>query len=129
MSDFLGEPTRILENKYLKLEYLENAARIVRFYPLGRENIFAEMERSVPTPYGDFYFRGGHRLWHSPEAMPRTYIPDNEGALVSDLPNGVRIEMPPEPWTHITKAIEIELILRSPRLFCATNFVMMAPGL
>lgn len=116
MSDFLGEPTRILENKYLKLEYLENAARIVRFYPLGRENIFAEMERSVPTPYGDFYFRGGHRLWHSPEAMPRTYIPDNEGALVSDLPNGVRIEMPPEPWTYITKAIEIELILEKPQI-------------
>jgi len=116
MSNFQGEPTRVLENEYMKLEYLENAARIVRLYPLGRENIFAEMNRSVPTPYGDFYFRGGHRLWHSPEAMPRTYIPDNEGALVSNILNGVRIEMPPEPWTHIAKVIEIELNSEKPQV-------------
>ena len=116
MSNFQGEPTRVLENEYMKLEYLENAARIVHLYPLGRENIFAEMNRSVPTPYGDFYFRGGHRLWHSPEAMPRTYIPDNEGALVSNILNGVRIEMPPEPWTHIAKVIEIELNSEKPQV-------------
>lgn len=117
MSDFQGEPTRVLENEHVKLEYLENAARIVRFYPGGKENIFAEMKKEpVSTPYGNFYFRGGHRLWHAPENMPRTYIPDNEGAMVSDIPNGVRIEMPPEPWTHIAKAIEIELNLEKPQV-------------
>ena len=78
MTDFQGEPARVLENVYVKLEYLANSLRIVRFYPLGKGNIFAEKERiPVPTPYGDFYFRGGHRLWHAPEHMPRTYIPDN----------------------------------------------------
>jgi len=117
MSDFQGEPTRVLENEHVKLEYLENTARVVRFYPGGKENIFAEMKKEpVSTPYGDFYFRGGHRLWHAPENMPRTYIPDNEGALVSDLPNGVRIEMPSEPWTHIAKAIEIELNPEQPKV-------------
>ena len=116
MSDFQGEPTRVLENEHVKLEYLKNAARIVRFYPQGRENIFAEMKKEpVSTSYGDFYFRGGHRLWHAPENMPRTYIPDNEGALLSDIPNGVRIEMPPEPWTHIAKTIEIELNPEKPQ--------------
>lgn len=117
MNDFQGEPTYILENEHVKLEYLANSARIVRFYPLSRENIFAEMKRvPVSTPYGDFYFRGGHRLWHAPEHMPRTYIPDNEGATISDIPNGIRIEMPPEPWTHIAKAIEIELNLEKPQV-------------
>ena len=117
MSDFQGEPTRVLENEYVKLEYLKDAARIVRFYPQGRENIFADIKKEpVSTPYGDFYFRGGHRLWHAPENMPRTYIPDNEGAAISDIPNGVRIEMPPEPWTNICKAIEIELNLEKPQV-------------
>ena len=103
MSDFQGEPTRVLENQHIRLECLLNSARIVRFSPQGKTNIFAELKKlPVSTPYGDFHFRGGHRLWHAPENMPRTYMPDNEGASISDVPNGVRIEMPPEPWTHKT---------------------------
>ena len=110
MSDFHGEPTRVLENQFVQLEYLAHSARIVRFAPKGKPNLFADLEQKpVPTPYGNFYFRGGHRLWHSPEAMPRTYIPDNEDATVSEIPNGVRIEMPAEAWTHIAKSIEIKL--------------------
>jgi hypothetical protein len=41
--------------------------------------------------------------------MPRTYMPDNEGGRADELPDGVRIEMPAEPWTNIAKAIEIHL--------------------
>ncbi len=97
MTDFHGEPTRILENRYLQLEYLTNSARIVRFSLKGKSNLFADLGHSaIKTPFGSFYFRGGHRLWHTPESMPRTYIPDNEGAVVSDIPNGIRIEMSPE---------------------------------
>ncbi len=110
MSDFHGEPTRVLENQFLQLEYLAHSTRIVRFSPKGKANLFADLGLSpIETPYGNFYFRGGHRLWHSPEVMPRTYIPDNEGGVVSDIPNGVRIEMPVEAWTHVTKSLEIQL--------------------
>jgi hypothetical protein len=110
MGDFQGETTQVLKNEFLQLEYLINAPRIVRFAPAGKANLFAELERTpASTPYGDFYFRGGHRLWHSPEAMPRTYIPDNEGAVIGEIPNGVRIDMPAEAWTHIAKTIEIRL--------------------
>jgi hypothetical protein len=117
MSDFQGEPTHLLENDYLKLEYLENSCRIVRLFPKDKENIFAELKREpVSTPFGDFYFRGGHRLWHAPEDMPRTYIPDNVGGEVSNIPKGVRIQMPTEPWTNITKAIEIELNPEKPQV-------------
>jgi hypothetical protein len=117
MSDFHREPTRVLENQHLKLEYLVNSARIVRFSPQGKKNMFAEMKKiPVQTPFGDFYFRGGHRLWHAPENMPRTYIPDNEGAVIRDIPDGVRIEMPPEPWTYIVKVIEIELTPEKPQV-------------
>lgn len=117
MSDLRDEPTLVLENEHMKLEYLTNSARIVRFYPPGKNNLFAELKHPrVSTPYGDFHFRGGHRLWHAPESMPRTYIPDNEGATISDIPDGVRIEMQPEPWTHIAKAIEIELSPDKPQV-------------
>ncbi|RPI91192.1 MAG: hypothetical protein EHM40_16405 [Chloroflexi bacterium] len=117
MSDFHGEPTQVLENQFIQLEYLVNSARIVRFAPKGKPNLFADLEQNrAQTPYGDFYFRGGHRLWHSPEAMPRTYIPDSEGALVSAIPNGVRIEMPAEAWTHIAKSIEIQLNADQPQV-------------
>lgn len=117
MTDFHGEPTGLLENQFVRLEYLSNSARIVRFEPAGRPNLFADLGIfPTHTPYGEFYFRGGHRLWHAPEAMPRTYIPDNEGGMVSPLPNGVRIEMPPESWTQIAKSIEIQLNPHQPQV-------------
>ncbi|MCX7755810.1 MAG: hypothetical protein N2117_11290 [Anaerolineales bacterium] len=108
--DFHGWPTLFLENRFLRLECLAASPRIVRLFPFGKPNLFADLGNEFnETPYGRFYFRGGHRLWHSPEAMPRTYIPDNEGAIVSELPGGLRIEQPAEPWTHIAKSIEIRL--------------------
>lgn len=110
MTDFHGEKTQILENRFLKLEYLAHSARIVRFSFQGKPNMFADMGLTpVHTPYGSFFFRGGHRLWHSPEAMPRTYIPDNDGGIVTPLPQGVRIEMPAEAWTQVAKSLEIQL--------------------
>lgn len=117
MSDFHGEPTRLLQNQFVQLEYLAHSARIVRLSPAGKSNLFADLGLSpIESEYGNFYFRGGHRLWHAPEAMPRTYIPDNEGATLREIPNGIRIEMPAESWTHIAKAIEIELIDTAPQV-------------
>lgn len=79
--------------------------------------MFAETKPiPVSAAYGDFYLRGGHRLWHAPENMPPTYLPDNEGPVIRQISNGVRIEMPPEPWTQIGKAIEIELDPEKPQV-------------
>lgn len=108
--DFHGTPTGIIENEHVALEYLPFAPRIVRLNLKGFGNLFADLGNEVlTTPYGEFHFRGGHRLWHSPEAMPRTYIPDVQGVTVTDVPGGVRIDQPAEPWTHIAKSIEIRL--------------------
>jgi hypothetical protein len=109
-SEFNGWPTTILENEFVRLEFMDSSPRIVRFNPIGQPNMFADLGNELlNTPHGDFYFRGGHRLWHSPEAMPRTYIPDHEGATVSEIPGGVRIDQPTETWTNIAKSIEIRL--------------------
>jgi len=120
MGKFHGEPTSVLENEFVQLEYLDNSPRIVRFSPkrTGKTNLFADLGKTpVQTRYGNFYFRGGHRLWHSPEARPRTYMPDNEGATVRQIEAGIRIEQPAEPWTHIAKSIEIRLDPGQARVF------------
>jgi hypothetical protein len=110
MSDFQGLPTRTLKNDLVSLDYLAGAGpRIVRLSAFGKKNLFADIPTSVRTPYGDFFFRGGHRLWHAPESLPRTYIPDDDGVSIEELPDGVRLKGLNEKETGITKTIEIHL--------------------
>jgi hypothetical protein len=110
MSDFQGLATRTLNNGLLSLDYLAGAGpRIVRLSAFGKGNLFADIPTAVSTPHGDFFFRGGHRLWHAPEALPRTYIPDNDGVSIEELTDGVRLSGATEIGTGITKVIEIHL--------------------
>ncbi len=102
---------RTLKNDFLEIEYLTHSLRISGITPTGKTNLLVDLspETPIPTPYGDFYFRGGHRLWHAPEAMPRTYAPDTGDLKIIDLPNGVTLETNTEPGTGIRKKIEIQL--------------------
>ncbi len=53
--------------------------RIMRFGFVGQRNNFLEIESDLGKVKGlDFRLYGGTRLWHSPEAKPRSYFPDNE---------------------------------------------------
>jgi hypothetical protein len=107
---------RMLKNDFLQIEYRTNALRISGLMPFGKPNMLVDLgEAFVPTAYGDYYFRGGHRLWHAPEAMPRTYIPDTPVAI-TDLPNGVSLEAQTEQGTGIRKRIEIKLAADKPLL-------------
>lgn len=98
----------ILKNRILQMEFLTDALRIIGLAPAGKRNILAGLSNSpsIPTPYGDFHFHGGHRLWHSPESMPRTYIPDSP-VTITELTDGVLLEAQTEPSTRIRKRIEI----------------------
>lgn len=99
-----------LENKFLKLEYLTDAQRIISLTPTGKSNLFADLTElpPVPTPYGDYHFRGGHRLWHSPEAMPRTYIPEGQ-LTITEQSDSVVLESETEAATGVRKRIAIQL--------------------
>ncbi len=117
--DFYGLPTGSLDNGFLRLEYLATAGpRLVRMFLLGVEgNLLAEVPGwAWDTPYGQFRPYGGHRLWHAPEAMPRTYIPDNEGLVVQELAGGVRLIGPIEGPTGLRKTIEVCLEAGRPAL-------------
>ncbi len=106
---------RTLKNDFLQIEYLTDSLRIMGLIPAGKPNLLADISHIPPiaTPYGDFHFRGGHRLWHSPEAMPRSYIPDDD-ISVTDLPDGVILEAKTEPGANIRKRIEIRLAADKP---------------
>ena len=118
MNDFHGYPIRRLSSKLLELDCLATAGpRIVRLKYKGSDNLLAEVpELSVPTVYGDYRYLGGHRLWHAPESMPRSYIPDGEGLAASELPDGLILEGPAEPVTGIRKRLEIHLHPDEPRI-------------
>lgn len=107
---------RTLKNDFLEIEYLTHSLRISGLTPKGKSNLLVDPnpETPIPTPYGDFYFRGGHRLWHAPEAMPRTYAPDTGELKITDLPHGVILETNTEPGTGIRKRIEIQLAADKP---------------
>jgi hypothetical protein len=72
-------------------------------------NIFLEIPTPEKRAHG-FYFRGGHRLWHSPEDIVRTYQPDDEPLAVEVLPKGVALTQPVEAKTGIEKAMRLELL-------------------
>lgn len=102
---------QILKNKFFEIEYLTTSLRISGLTPTGKTNLLVDLQHlaPVPTPYGDFHFRGGHRLWHAPESMPRTYAPDTGELIITEAPNGVILETKTEPGTGIRKKIEIQL--------------------
>ncbi len=52
--------------------------RIIRLGFIGGQNLFKTFEATLGLSGGDEWRSyGGHRLWHAPEAFPRTYAPDN----------------------------------------------------
>jgi hypothetical protein len=119
VADFYGLPTGTLENGFVRLEYLATAGpRLVRLFLNGvAENQLAEVPGwGWDTPYGRFLPRGGHRLWHAPEAMPRTYVPDDEGLVVEKLADGVCLVGPVEGPTGMRKSIEVRLSAGRPAL-------------
>jgi len=111
MSDYHGLPTRHLASGPLELDCLETAGpRIVRLRYKGSSNLLAEVpDISIPTPYGEYHYIGGHRLWYAPEAMPRSYVPDDDGLNISEIPDGLILDGKTEPDTGIHKSIEIRL--------------------
>jgi len=69
--------------------------RIINYSFTDGENIFwedinrEETTDEVVEAYGSpWYLYGGHRLWTSPEASPRTYYADNDPVDYSFIPDG-----------------------------------------
>ena len=108
-----------LENKTLSLLVTQAVGpRILSLRFNDGDNLFAELPDIVTErPDGKiFHFYGGHRLWHAPENMPRTYIPDDRPVEVVPDRFGVSVTTPVEDETGIEKSIHISLVEDKPQV-------------
>lgn len=91
---------------------LDLGPRVIFYGFSGGENTFAELGTGAvaKTELGEWHAWGGHRLWHAPEAMPRSYVPD-DGPVTSEIIGNstVRVAPPLEAATHIQKDMMISL--------------------
>lgn len=97
--------------------------RVIRFGAVGGENIMMEnsdfsinqdknaalFAEKFGAEKGTFRIYGGHRLWTSPEAMPRSYYPENESVPYEILENGVKLMPKTQAWTQTRPEIEITM--------------------
>jgi hypothetical protein len=72
-------------------------------------NMFLQLPADEARAHG-YLFRGGHRLWHSPEDIVRTYQPDDAPLAVKPLPGGIALTQPTEEKTGLQKAMAVELL-------------------
>lgn len=91
--------------------------RVIRFGFIGRQNMFKEYPEQLGVTEADQWLAfGGHRLWHAPEAQPRTYYPDLEPVLVQEIEDGLLVTQKPEPTTGLQKQIEIKISPEQPEV-------------
>jgi hypothetical protein len=111
MSEYHGFPTSVIENKFLRLEFLTNAGpRIVGLSYKGSPNLFADVSDIFwDTPLGKYYPLGGHRLWISPELPEKTYIPDQSGLSIQEIPGGVELAGSKEAGSGVRKKVRLEM--------------------
>ena len=88
--------------------------RVIHFSRVGMENVFFTDKEHKPLGEkfglfnGDIYIPyGGHRLWISPEIMPRCYHPDNLPVTVTEVEGGVAFAAAVEEHNKIQKIITI----------------------
>ncbi|SNX55291.1 hypothetical protein [Thermoanaerobacterium sp. RBIITD] len=95
----------------------EIGPRIIRFGFIGDVNEFSVNSEDAGKK-GENIWRnyGGHRLWHSPEAMPRTYSLDNFPIDYKELENGIKLIQKSDSWVNMQKEIEITLDPDKPKV-------------
>ena len=84
--------------------------RLLHFGFKGGQNFFYLSPDDKGKQGGDQWrIYGGHRLWHAPEANPRSYSPDNDPVQYSLDHQGLKITQRKEAGTGIVKEMEISL--------------------
>jgi hypothetical protein len=87
---------------------LDVGPRIIRLSTPGGQNLFKEFDDQMGKTAGTEWMSfGGHRLWHAPEAFPRSYAPDFQPVDHIWKDNVLKLAQKTEPETGIQKEIEI----------------------
>jgi hypothetical protein len=107
---FSGHECCVLENGSLRLLVTRSIGpRVISLGFLDGENLLADLPDfvTVSPNTGVFHFYGGHRLWHAPEDLNRTYVPDDSPVDVAPIDNGVSVTQETEVQTGLQKSLEI----------------------
>ena len=110
--NYMGWPNCIrLSNSEVEVVIASDIGlRILRFGFIGEQNIlYLSDEDKGKQGGGSWRIFGGHRLWHAPEAMPRSYSPDNEPISFEFMEQTLKITQTREATTGIVKEMEIRL--------------------
>jgi len=128
---------------------LDFGPRIIYYALNGQENVlYQDVAKGsigeVLPPFDEaFKLYGGHRLWVSPEILPRCYHPDNKPVKCAEIPNGLIFTAAPEEKNGIQKSMaitmtadssEIEIVHRITNLgkweieLAPWAITMLAPG-
>jgi hypothetical protein len=83
--------------------------RVARYGLVGQENVFGEAPGGSVTDLGEWKPRGGHRLWHAPEGMPRSYSPDNAPVEREVSGATILLRQAVEPKVGIQKTLAVTL--------------------
>lgn len=84
--------------------------RIIRCGYINKPNLlFVSNTDKGKTGGNQWRIYGGHRLWHAPEVMPRTYFPDNNPVDYEWNGKTLKLIQSVESTTGIIKEIEITL--------------------
>ncbi len=106
----------------------EIGPRVIRFGFVGGPNLFFENPADLGQRGGkEWRIYGGHRFWHAPEIVPRTYSPDNSPVAHEWDGTTLKLVQPLEPDTGIRKEIEISLDAESSRVTVLHRAVNLNP--
>jgi hypothetical protein len=120
LNSFHGLPVESIRNPHLRLDYLTSLGpRIVGLFCDNQTlNLLAEVpDISWETPNGDYFLRGGHRLWTAPEDPIRTSAPDNLPPEIIKGDDFIILREPRNPYSGLSKSIKIRLAANRPTVF------------
>jgi hypothetical protein len=105
-----GRALRLSNGALEAIVTLDVGPRIMNVSLPGKPNMFDDdcgLKEELPDGSVFEYF-GGHRVWHSPEGFPRSYVSDSHPLARHELyDDGVLLLQQVEPWTQIAKAVEL----------------------
>jgi hypothetical protein len=106
-----GECYRLSNGTVELLITTDVGPRVISYKFVDGANILAELgpDVVVKSELGEWHPWGGHRLWHAPEVMPRSYVPDDFPVKAEAGTNSVRLMPDVEASTGIQKDITVTL--------------------
>lgn len=110
--NFEGWPNcvRLFNNEIELVITTDVGPRIIRCGYINQQNLlYVSDTEKGKTGGNEWHIYGGHRLWHAPEAIPRTYYPDNFPVGYSWNGTTLKLIQNIEETTGIIKELEITL--------------------